>query len=52
MDLSGAASIAYQADFIPQTVIIGKDGVIYRIYNDGSASTASRVRTDLKNITQ
>ena len=52
MDLSGAASIAYQADFIPQTVIIGKDGVIYRVYNDGSASAASRVRIDLKNITQ
>lgn len=51
LDMTGAASIAYQADFIPQTVLIDKDGIVRRVYTGGSPGTASRIRTDLRNLT-
>lgn len=51
LDMTGAASVAYQAAFIPQTVLIDKDGIIQKVYTGGGAGTASRIRTDLRNLT-
>ena len=50
MDVSGTASFAYQADFIPQTVIIDTQGRIQKIYSGVSRGIESELRSDLRRL--
>ena len=50
MDISGAASFAYQANFIPQTVIIDTQGRIQKVYAGTSRNIESELRSDLRRL--
>ena len=50
MDTSGTASFAYQADFIPQTVIIDPEGRIQKVYAGMGRGIESELRSDLRRL--
>ncbi len=50
MDISGMASFAYQADFIPQTVIIDTQGRIQKVYSGASRGIEAKLRSDLRRL--
>jgi len=50
MDVSGTASFAYHADFIPQTVIIDTHGRIQKVYVGTSRGIESKLRSDLRRL--
>ena len=50
MDVSGTASFAYQANFIPQTVLIDTQGRIQKVYAGTSPGIESELRSDLRRL--
>ncbi len=50
LDRDGAVAGKYQANAIPQTVIIDKDGVVSRVFIGGSAQLEDQIRDALKNL--
>ena len=50
MDTTGAASFAYQVDFIPQTVLIDAQGRIQKVYVGTGRGIESELRSDLRRL--
>ena len=50
MDTSVKASFAYQADFIPQTVVIDPEGRIQKVYAGIGRGIESELRSDLRRL--
>ncbi|MBI3735879.1 DUF2092 domain-containing protein [Candidatus Sumerlaeota bacterium] len=51
LDLDGAAGTAYRAGSIPETVIIGKDGVVHKVHVGYSPRLKSELRDALNELT-
>jgi len=48
LDIDGVAAARYQADAIPQTVVIGRDGTITRLFVGGGGQLAESLRTAIQ----
>ena len=50
LDRDGVVAGKYQANAIPQTVIIDKEGVVSRVFIGGSAQLEDQIRDVLKGL--
>ncbi|MEZ6068105.1 MAG: TlpA disulfide reductase family protein [Planctomycetaceae bacterium] len=50
LDVDGVAAHRYQANAIPQLVIVGRDGKIARLYVGGGRDVVEQLKTDIREL--